>query len=189
MQNVNQQQLSNLNNGNPNENPNHENPNHENLDHNENLNQGSPIKKAPVSDRKLQANRRNAMKSTGPLSELGKSYSRMNALSHSVYAQKVRLDLCHEDPQEFADMCRLMQFELSASGIAENLEAERIAMFHWKLARLWRYENAMMAIDMKDIKKKGSGYAEGDPEIDGTPFRFRCFWSRFTAPKKRPKEA
>src|SRR4051794_5988532 len=118
MQNANNEQLSNenfsdesLNHENPNhENPNHENPNHENLNHenlnhenvnhNENLNQASPVKKVRISDRKLEANRRNAQKSTGPLSELGKSYSRINALSHSVYAQKVRLDHCHEDPEE-----------------------------------------------------------------------------------------
>jgi hypothetical protein len=66
-------------------------------------------------------------------------------------------------------MCRLMKFELNASGIAETLEAERIMMFHWKLTRLWRYENAMIAVDMKTIDPKnlrGSNFPEGNPEID-----------------------
>jgi hypothetical protein len=48
------------------ENLNHENPDHENLNHDENLNYASPVKKAPVSDRKLEANRRTPRNPPGP---------------------------------------------------------------------------------------------------------------------------
>lgn len=138
----------------------------QNLNNENGNNDGSPENNS-VSQRKREANRKNAQKSTGPLSELGKSYSRRNALTHCVYAQKVRLDLCHEDPHEFADICTMIKFELSASGIAENLEAERVAMFHWKLVRLWRYENAMISLDMQNSQTKiGHDSGEGNPEID-----------------------
>src|SRR4051812_3447938 len=106
MENINDQHLSNENLNK--ENLNHENVKSESLNHNENVSHFSPIKKAPVSDRKREANRRNAQKSTGPLSPIGKSYSRMNPLTHYVYATKVKLDLCQEDQEEFSDICRLI---------------------------------------------------------------------------------
>jgi len=42
-----------------------------------------------VSERKLQANRANAKKSTGPTTARGKAYSRGNALKHGVLAKSV----------------------------------------------------------------------------------------------------
>ena len=44
-------------------------------------------KKRPVSPRKLEANRRNALKSTGPKTPTGKAYSRRNALKHGLFIQ------------------------------------------------------------------------------------------------------
>lgn len=40
--------------------------------------------KRPISDRKLQANRANAQRSTGPRTETGKAASRRNALKHGI---------------------------------------------------------------------------------------------------------
>jgi len=39
-----------------------------------------------VSAAKLKANRKNAQRSTGPKTEVGKNHSRMNALKHGVLA-------------------------------------------------------------------------------------------------------
>ena len=55
------------------------------------LQQGStpsvePDQARPVSERKLQANRENAKKSTGPKTVRGKAYSRRNALKHGLLA-------------------------------------------------------------------------------------------------------
>jgi len=137
------------------ENLNNENPENDNLNNEnrriENLNNTNPLEKPPVSQRKREANRRNAQKSTGPLSVIGKCYSRTNAMTHSLYAEKARVDLCREDRQEFADICSMIKFELSASGILESIEAERIAMFHWKLIRLWRYETSMIGFATQKV--------------------------------------
>src|SRR3954447_12200862 len=100
---------------------------------NEGVNNTDILEKSPVSERKLQANRRNAKKSTGPRTKGGKGYSRMNAIKHGFYAEKAKLTLCGEEEAEFSDLCAEMRFELSTSGVLEELEAERIAMFHWKL--------------------------------------------------------
>lgn len=46
----------------------------------------------PISQRKLEANRRNAKRSTGPRTELGKSKSRRNSVKHGALARKVLFD-------------------------------------------------------------------------------------------------
>jgi len=54
-------------------------------------------------DQQLQANRLNALKSTGPRSEAGKQRSRYNALRHGLTAETVIAALEHKDDyQAFA---------------------------------------------------------------------------------------
>jgi hypothetical protein len=49
--------------------------------------------KRPISERKLQANRANAKRSTGPRSEAGKAASCRNALKHGILSRAVDLPL------------------------------------------------------------------------------------------------
>src|ERR1700731_2881518 len=42
----------------------------------------------PTSEKKTKANRRNALKSTGPRTARGKSWSRLNALKHGILASQ-----------------------------------------------------------------------------------------------------
>ena len=49
--------------------------------------------KQPISERKLQANRANAKRSTGPRTEAGKAASRRNALKHGILSRSVDLPL------------------------------------------------------------------------------------------------
>jgi hypothetical protein len=43
----------------------------------------------PISERKLQANRANAKRSTGPRTEAGKAASRKNALKHGILSRSI----------------------------------------------------------------------------------------------------
>ena len=54
-----------------------------------------------ISAAKLEANRRNAQKSTGPRTQAGKDRSKMNAVTHGCRAET--LVLPEEDPQELED--------------------------------------------------------------------------------------
>ena len=54
-----------------------------------------------VSEAKLEANRRNAQKSTGPRTEAGKKRSSLNAVTHGLRAET--LVLLDEDPQVLED--------------------------------------------------------------------------------------
>jgi hypothetical protein len=54
---------------------------------------------AMTSLKEIEANRRNALKSTGPTSEAGKERSRRNAMRHGLTAETVVEPL--EDPEEY----------------------------------------------------------------------------------------
>ena len=65
-----------------------------------------------TSDRQLAANRRNAKKSTGPISRSGKSRSRQNALRHGLAISADR------DPSLSADVDQMAQILSRAHGKA-----------------------------------------------------------------------
>jgi hypothetical protein len=107
---------------------------------------GGPGKK-PVSVRKIQANRLNASKSTGPKSPRGKGYSRRNALKHGLFAVDLYMAALTkwEDPNEYQDLLDRLLRDYQAVGAPEELEVQRITACWWKLSRVWRYENAQIA--------------------------------------------
>ncbi len=61
------------------------------------------MSKKAVSQRQMEANRRNAISSTGPRTVEGKARSSRNALKHGIFAQEVviRDGDGAEDPAEF----------------------------------------------------------------------------------------
>jgi hypothetical protein len=92
----------------------------------------------PVSERKLLANRLNALKSTGPRTADGKARVRMNRLRHGLRASDPVL------PEEDA-----ASFYLAKAEIEENLEPKwplerilcaQIAEVTWRLMRIGRME-------------------------------------------------
>ena len=97
-----------------------------------------------VSARKAQANRQNALKSTGPKTLRGKAYSRRNSLKHGLFANDLFSDFAiqSENPQEFQNLRDRLWEEYQPVGVSEELEVEHIAVFWWRLKRAWRYENA-----------------------------------------------
>src|SRR4051812_45228956 len=107
MQNLNNQQLSN------------ENLNQEDLDHEKQFECGNDAEKSAVSDRKREANRQNAQKSTGPRTERGKSHSAGNAITHGLYAKNANFVLSQESKEQFSDLCLRFHFDLMPIGAVE----------------------------------------------------------------------
>src|SRR4051812_18596608 len=68
-----------------------------------------------VSEKRVAANRRNALLSTGPRTKQGKAVSRMNALRHGLLARQVvaRGYLHQESEQEFKTLYREYEGSLS----------------------------------------------------------------------------
>ena len=86
--------------------------------------------KQPTSERKILANRQNALRSTGPKTFQGKSNSRKNSLKHGFYAQDLRtaFPLGIEDPRDFQKMHADLRNEWQPVGVSEESEVEQIAV-------------------------------------------------------------
>ncbi len=114
-----------------------------------------PNQLATVSKRKLQANRENAKKSTGPKTPRGKAYSRRNALKHGLFVRHITdFEALHEDPYEFQALINGLWDQYQPIGKAEEIEVERIALCCWRLKRSWRYENAVNLAARRDFVRR-----------------------------------
>lgn len=88
-----------------------------------------------VTDKKLEANRRNAEKSTGPKTRVGKNWARMNSLKHGFFAKSLHFE-SSDDESEYYELEEGIQNSLSPLGTLEELEAQRIALLAWNERRL-----------------------------------------------------
>jgi hypothetical protein len=84
--------------------------------------------------RQVEANRQNALKSTGPTSPEGKEAVRFNALRSGVRA--ATLILPGESPQKYYDLCDEIGCEWQPKGRSELFFAEQMAVAQWKLKRI-----------------------------------------------------
>jgi len=88
--------------------------------------------------KQIQANRRNAQRSTGPRTPEGKQAVRFNALTHGIRAESVIIP--GEDQSKFNEhLARLSAAWLPQDEMEKSL-VEQIAANQWKLARLDRSE-------------------------------------------------
>jgi hypothetical protein len=105
-----------------------------------------------ISERKLNANRLNAKKSTGPKTPRGQANSRRNALKHGLFARhSLEFWLLGEDSQEYDDLLNGLCKQYQPVGKAEELEVERIAQCWWKLKRAGRYEMASIHAAVRHV--------------------------------------
>ena len=107
-----------------------------------------------VSARKLEANRKNALKSTGPKTPRGKAYSARNAIKHGLFSGGMDFISHGEDPTEYRELLNGLRVQYQPIGTAEELEVERLAVCWWKLKRAWRYENAMNGVALRDFGRR-----------------------------------
>ena len=96
-----------------------------------------------TSDKQIQANRRNALKSTGPKTPEEKAAVRLNANKHGLRSQKVLLP--GEDEPALEELDENLRAELQPVGELENLLVDGIVAAHWRLRRLRRVETGIFA--------------------------------------------
>jgi hypothetical protein len=82
----------------------------------------------------IEANRRNAQKSTGPRTPEGKTAVRMNALKHGLRARTVVLP--SENAEEFHQLCDDLEAEWQPQSRTEQFYVEQMAVSQWKLNRM-----------------------------------------------------
>lgn len=91
-----------------------------------------------TSEAKIEANRRNAQKSTGPKTQRGKERARLNALRHGLTAKQLMAE--DEDFGHFARFNAELRETLAPGDAVEEQLVECIAVSTWRLRRLWRAE-------------------------------------------------
>src|ERR671912_1238239 len=99
-----------------------------------------------TSEKKAEANRRNALKSTGPKTPEGKAAVRLNALRHGLRSEEILLP--GEDEEALRELDEYLRGELQPVGELENLLVDRIVAAYWRLRRLGRVEAGIFAWDL-----------------------------------------
>jgi hypothetical protein len=95
-----------------------------------------------TTEKQIVANRRNALKSTGPRTPEGKTIAAQNSLTHGLLAD--RLLIYDENPNEFNVFYQSVLRDLAPVGEMEFFLAERIISIMWRLKRAGRMESAII---------------------------------------------
>src|SRR5262252_6626252 len=90
------------------------------------------------TDKQIEANRLNALKSTGPKSDQGKANSSMNALRHGLTAEQAVLP--HENKDDYEKFREGMLESYAPENAAELAIVEELVNANWRLLRLHRVE-------------------------------------------------
>ncbi len=124
-------------------------------------------RKRPISERKILANRQNALKSTGPKTPQGKSHSRKNSLKHGFYAKDLRtaFPLGIEDPRDFEKLHADLRNEWQPVGVSEEGEIEQIAVSIWRRRRQCHFENADFRLALLEVKRSTKRSKDDDDEV------------------------
>jgi hypothetical protein len=91
--------------------------------------------------KQIEANRRNALKSTGPTTREGKERSRCNALRHGLTAETVISGL--EDAEDYQDFEVAVTRDYEAETAVERELVLRLASVLWRLRRATGIETAL----------------------------------------------
>ena len=99
----------------------------------------------PTSIVKVETNRRNAMRSTGPRTEAGRAVVAGNGLRHGLFSTKPVLAGIERE-EDWRDHLAGMVASLAPVGHLEQVLAERVALCLWRLGRVARYEHEVTAM-------------------------------------------
>ena len=101
------------------------------------------------SFRQIDANRRNAQLSTGPVTEEGKKRSRRNALRHGLTAETV-IDAL-EDAEDYAAFEMAVTADYDAQSAVERELVLRLASLLWRLRRATAIESGLFKIQARHL--------------------------------------
>ena len=131
-----------------------------------------------TSLKQIEANRRNALQSTGPTSLNGKHVARRNALRHGLTAETVIEPL--ENPEEYRVFEAAIVAEYMPQTPVERELVHRLASLFWRMRRATSIETGLLRMQseilqafrssrQKTVDTRGEGtsisFAEGDLEF------------------------
>src|SRR5271157_530596 len=103
-----------------------------------------------TSLRQIEANRRNAHKSTGPTTEEGKQRSRCNAVRHGLTAETVIGVL--EDAEDYKAFEAAVIADYDAQSAVERELVLRLASLLWRLRRATTMETGLFEIQADHLR-------------------------------------
>ena len=105
----------------------------------------------PISEKRLAANRRNALKSTGPKSAQGKLNTSRNGFKHGLLAKTILLD--GESRSRFQEILDSLVDEFQPTTGGEYSFVEKAAVYQWRLLRSWMFD----AISIRNAMNNQTG--------------------------------
>ncbi len=109
-----------------------------------------------VTPAKLEANRRNARKSTGPRTQAGKDRSKRNGITHGIFCNQIVLS--DESQNDFDNLRSAFLLQLRPADVMELMLVDRIVAAAWKIRRFNRVEALTLEgqahLDAKEINEE-----------------------------------
>jgi hypothetical protein len=116
-----------------------------------------------TSLRQIEANRRNALRSTGPKTDDGKQHASRNAVRHGLTAETVITPL--EDPEDYKAFEQAVTADYEAETAVERELVLRLASLLWRLRRATSIETGLLQIQ-DECFPKSSRVAQTEPLQD-----------------------
>jgi hypothetical protein len=123
-----------------------------------------------ISDKQLEANRSNALLSTGPKTEEGRKRSSMNARRHGITGQVTTMT--DEDRAAHDQLSQALIKDLAPEGAMEIQLAQRIATDSWRLNRISAVEDNLFALGLYE---NGGELCPDNEQIDAALTTARVF--------------
>jgi hypothetical protein len=105
-----------------------------------------------ASEKQIEANRRNAFKSTGPKTPEGKAASSRNATKHGLTAERAVISV--EDREEFDQLQASFQEQFQPAGPLETFLVDQIVMAAWRLTRVRAMETGLYDLRLVDYQRR-----------------------------------
>ena len=99
-----------------------------------------------ISEKQHEANRQNALHSTGPTTPEGRAAVRLNALTYGLRART--LLIFNEDPEEYKQLWDDLVADWQPQNRTERLHLEQMSTSQWLLARMAKSESRIYRDDL-----------------------------------------
>ncbi len=116
-----------------------------------------------LTDKQLEANRANSLKSTGPRTEVGKRNSSRNRATHGILANTILIE--GESARGFAALLNSLCAEHRPEGPTERILVERMAVAQWRLRRIWNLESVGISREIRNVNAAADPTQPLDPAV------------------------
>ncbi len=126
-----------------------------------------------LTPQRLDAQRRNSQRSTGPRSEAGKERMKMNALQHGCDAAPENdaavMRALGEDPEHYAALKRELATAYGPGDALWDRQTEDLARLYWRRNRLERMETGLMRDALEEVEEERRSLARDLADVTFEP--------------------